>query len=67
MRTVKSFAQQAQEKLGQDKIDYVLLNAAISKDATQPAPHGEKWCEAAVVNHNGKPEVYLENAATPVY
>ncbi|KAG6011273.1 hypothetical protein E4U43_008447 [Claviceps pusilla] len=48
---VKTFAQQALENVGQDKIDYLLLNAAMFKGAGDEASHGSGWCEAAVVNH----------------
>ncbi|KAG5927097.1 hypothetical protein E4U53_002928 [Claviceps sorghi] len=48
---VKSFAQKALEEVGQGKIDYLLLNAALFKGAGDKATHGPKWCEAAVVNH----------------
>ncbi|KAF3769779.1 NAD(P)-binding protein, partial [Cryphonectria parasitica EP155] len=51
LENVKSFAQKALEKLGKDKLDYLLLNAAINKPANEPGPHGSKWCEAYVVNH----------------
>ncbi|KAM0335023.1 hypothetical protein ACHAQA_000057 [Verticillium albo-atrum] len=51
LRGVRTFAQQALEKLGQDKVDYVLLNAAITDSAVNPGPHGSKWCESYVVNH----------------
>ncbi|EGY22344.1 uncharacterized protein VDAG_03782 [Verticillium dahliae VdLs.17] len=51
LRGVKTFAQQTLETLGQQKIDYVLLNAAISNSAEEPGPHGSKWCESYIVNH----------------
>ncbi|KAF4973574.1 hypothetical protein FZEAL_9293 [Fusarium zealandicum] len=51
LKGVKSFAEQTLEKLGEDKVDYLLLNAGISNDAEGPGPHGSKWCEAHVVNH----------------
>ncbi|KFH45997.1 WW domain-containing oxidoreductase-like protein [Hapsidospora chrysogenum ATCC 11550] len=51
LRNVQSFAKEALEKLGQDKVDYVLLNGATSKGAEEPGPHGSKWCEALIVNH----------------
>lgn len=51
MKTVETFAQQTLDKLGQDKLDYLLLNAAISKGAEQVGPHGSQWCEAYIVNH----------------
>ncbi|KAM0269428.1 hypothetical protein ACHAQH_009743 [Verticillium albo-atrum] len=51
LKGVRTFAQQTLEKLGRDKVDYVLLNAAISNGAEEPGPHGSKWCESYVVNH----------------
>lgn len=51
LKTVKSFAQQTLERLGQDKLDYLLLNAAIIKAADQPASYGSKWCQPYIVNH----------------
>ncbi|KAI8963076.1 NAD(P)-binding protein [Daldinia sp. FL1419] len=51
LRTVKSFSQQTLDKLGQDKIDYLLLNAAIGKNSDGPGPHGSKWSEPYLVNH----------------
>lgn len=51
MRTVKPFARETLESLGQDKLDVLLLNAALNKAATGPEVHGSPWCEAYVVNH----------------
>lgn len=51
LKAVKSFAQQTLEKLGQEKLDYLLLNAGMAKGAQGPGPHGSKWCEPYVVNH----------------
>ncbi|KAL6875079.1 hypothetical protein J3F83DRAFT_771362 [Trichoderma novae-zelandiae] len=51
VRTVKAFSQQVLEKIGGGRIDYLLLNAAISDGAEKPGPHGWRWCEALVVNH----------------
>lgn len=51
LKTVKSFAQQTLEKLGRDRLDYLLLNAGMAKSASGPGLHGSKWCEAYVVNH----------------
>ncbi|KAJ4269506.1 hypothetical protein NW762_001167 [Fusarium torreyae] len=51
LKGVKSFAEQTLNKLGQTKIDYLLLNAGANIPATEPTPHGYKWCEAHVVNH----------------
>ncbi|KAI1104400.1 NAD(P)-binding protein [Jackrogersella minutella] len=51
LETVKTFSQQTLDKVGQDKIDYLLLNAAIAKNANEPGPHGSKWSESYIVNH----------------
>jgi hypothetical protein len=51
VKTVKTFSQQVLEKIGGDKIDYFLLNAAITDSAEKPGPKGWRWCESLVVNH----------------
>lgn len=51
LRDVKRFASETLEKLGKEKIDYLLLNAAISNGSEQPGPHGSKWSEPVIVNH----------------
>ncbi|KAK1782421.1 hypothetical protein QBC45DRAFT_402898 [Copromyces sp. CBS 386.78] len=53
LKTVKRFATQTLDKLGDRKIDYLLLNAGITNGAgtEKPGPGGSKWCEALVVNH----------------
>lgn len=51
LKDVKTFAQQTLDKLGQDKIDYLLLNAGMGAPADKPGPHGSKWCETYVVDH----------------
>lgn len=51
LKGVKSFAEQTLAKLGQTRIDYLLLNAGISNGAEKPGPNGSKWCEAYIVNH----------------
>ncbi|KAG6139252.1 hypothetical protein E4U12_007568 [Claviceps purpurea] len=48
---VKTFARQAQETVGQDRIDYLLLNAGMMKAAVEKQPYTSKWCESALVNH----------------
>ncbi|KAG5994401.1 hypothetical protein E4U52_001207 [Claviceps spartinae] len=51
---VKTFAEQALEtleKLGETKLDYLLLNAGMWKQANEWEPYKSKWCEAAMVNH----------------
>jgi NAD(P)-dependent dehydrogenase (short-subunit alcohol dehydrogenase family) len=51
VQNVKTFANQALERLGSNgKIDYLLLNAGMSKDAKETGFH-HKWCETYVVNH----------------
>ncbi|PNP40787.1 hypothetical protein TGAMA5MH_07227 [Trichoderma gamsii] len=51
LKTVKTFSQQVLDKIGGDKIDYLLLNAAISEGAEKPGPGGWRWCQSLVVNH----------------
>ncbi|KAJ7132321.1 hypothetical protein C8R44DRAFT_902493 [Mycena epipterygia] len=51
LKGVKTFAQQTLEELGHDKLDYLMLNAALFKGAEGPVPPEPKWCEAYVVNH----------------
>ncbi|KAI3341561.1 hypothetical protein F4824DRAFT_515106 [Ustulina deusta] len=51
LRGVKSFAQQALDKLGENDLDTLFLNAGMNKPATEPGPNGSKWCEPLVVNH----------------
>ncbi|KAM0245419.1 hypothetical protein ACHAQJ_010565 [Trichoderma viride] len=51
VKTVKTFSQQVLEKIGEDKIDYLLLNAGITNNAEKPGPNGWRWCESLVVNH----------------
>ncbi|KAH7143188.1 hypothetical protein DER46DRAFT_705336 [Fusarium sp. MPI-SDFR-AT-0072] len=52
LKGVKSFAEQTLDKIGREKIDYLLLNAGLGGvTAEGPGPHGSKWCEPHVVNH----------------
>lgn len=51
LKTVKSFAQQTLNVLGQDKIDYLLLNAGVTQAKEEPGQRQAKWCESYVVNH----------------
>ena len=52
LKTVKSFAQETLESLGQDPIDYLVLNAAMARKADdRPGPHGSQWSDSYVVNH----------------
>lgn len=51
LKTVKMFAQQTIDKLGSDKLDILMLNAALIKNADAPGPNGSKWCEPYVVSH----------------
>ena len=51
IKTVKVFAQQTLEQLGSaGKVDYLLLNAGLSKSAEEKGYH-PKWCESYIVNH----------------
>lgn len=49
LKEAKSFAQATLEKIGDAKIDFLLLNAGISMPAVANS-RGYKWCETAVVN-----------------
>lgn len=51
LNDVKSFAHKTLQNLGQDKLDYLFLNAGMAKGAEGPGAHGSKWCELYVVNH----------------
>ena len=51
LKGVGTFARQTLAKLGQDKLDYLFLNAGMVKSATEPGPNGSKWSEPYVVNH----------------
>ncbi|KAL2752398.1 hypothetical protein ACRALDRAFT_1077700 [Sodiomyces alcalophilus JCM 7366] len=51
LRDVRTFARQALDALGSDKVDFLFLNAATTGSAEKPGPFGSKWCEAHVVNH----------------
>ena len=53
LKTVKSFAAQTLGKLGKEKVDCLLLNAAMIKpdDGTGNGPHGSHWTEQYIVNH----------------
>lgn len=64
LSNTKAFAQQALEKLSQQKLDYVLLNAGITDPAgKEKKSPGRKWCEAFVVNHLS--QHYLVHLLTP--
>ncbi|TGJ86039.1 hypothetical protein E0Z10_g2697 [Xylaria hypoxylon] len=45
LRGVKSFAQQTLDKLGDDNLDILFLNAGMNKPATEPGPNGSKWSQ----------------------
>ncbi|KAK7972278.1 hypothetical protein PG988_006412 [Apiospora saccharicola] len=49
--TVKTFAQQALQKLGQDPIDYLLLNAGMARNDDEPGPGPSQWSDSYLVNH----------------
>ncbi len=50
LKGTKTFAEDALRKIGDAKIDYLFLNAAITNPAVAN-PRGYRWCESAVVNH----------------
>lgn len=51
LKNVRTFAQQTLQHLGEDKLDYLFLNAAMFKSAAGPGPNGSKWSEAYITNH----------------
>ncbi|KAI1269736.1 hypothetical protein F5Y18DRAFT_371342 [Xylariaceae sp. FL1019] len=53
MTSVKGFAKQTLESLGQSPIDILVLNAAtgMAKQKAEKGPFGSRWTEAYVVNH----------------
>ncbi|SPN98647.1 uncharacterized protein DNG_01692 [Cephalotrichum gorgonifer] len=51
LREVKSFAQNVLTELGATKIDYLLLNAAITNPSEEANRFGSKWSESFIVNH----------------
>ncbi|PHH72544.1 hypothetical protein CDD82_5924 [Ophiocordyceps australis] len=51
LSTVKTFACQALDQLGGHAIDYLIMNAGISKDVEDKSLLGYKWCETVIVNH----------------
>lgn len=51
LRNVQTFAKETLASLGQDKVDYLMIGAAITNGSEQPGPHGSKWCESHIVNH----------------
>jgi len=51
LKTVKQFAHRTLKELGSTKLDYLLLNAAMIKAASDPGPNGSQWSESYVVNH----------------
>lgn len=48
---MKKFANQTIEHLGTNKLDYLMLNAAVMVGATAPAINGSKYNEQWMVNH----------------
>jgi NADP-dependent 3-hydroxy acid dehydrogenase YdfG len=54
LRAVRTFAKEALDSVGQDNLDYVLLNAGISNGAEEPGPNGSQWCESLIVNHTSQ-------------
>lgn len=51
LKGVKTFAQQVLQKLGQEKVDYLLMNAGMIKGTDVAGLHGSRWCETVIVNH----------------
>ena len=54
LQEVKLFATQVLAELGTAKVDYLLLNAAISNPSEEKNRFGSQWCESYVVNHLGE-------------
>lgn len=52
LKSTRRFAEAALAKVGEARIDYLFLNAAIT-DPAVANPRGYRWCESAVVNHVG--------------
>ncbi|TQV92908.1 Short-chain dehydrogenase/reductase SDR [Cordyceps javanica] len=50
LKGTRTFAEAALQKIGDAKIDYLFLNAAVT-DPAVANPRGYRWCESAVVNH----------------
>ncbi|KXJ86285.1 hypothetical protein Micbo1qcDRAFT_140479 [Microdochium bolleyi] len=51
LKTVKSFAEQALDTLGSDKLDYLMLNAGMTEPPGTKGPEGSKWSDSYLVNH----------------
>jgi NAD(P)-dependent dehydrogenase (short-subunit alcohol dehydrogenase family) len=51
LRTVKHFAAQTLDKLEGEKINVLMLNAAVIKAANEPGINGSKYNEQYIVNH----------------
>ena len=51
LATVKEFAKQTLETLGDRKIDYLMMIAGLSKGAKEPGINGSQLCEPYIVNH----------------
>jgi NAD(P)-dependent dehydrogenase (short-subunit alcohol dehydrogenase family) len=52
LETVKSFAQQALDRLDQDELNYLFLNAAANHGKEERANKGNsRWTESYIVNH----------------
>ncbi|KAM3550514.1 hypothetical protein MY1884_008208 [Beauveria asiatica] len=50
LKGTRTFAEATLDTIGDAKIDYLFLNAGITKPALVN-PRGYRWCESAVVNH----------------
>jgi len=55
LRSTRAFAQQTLDTLGPNKVDLLLLNAAISNGSEKAGPRVSKWSETHIVNHLGTP------------
>ncbi|KAH6711878.1 hypothetical protein BKA61DRAFT_611742 [Leptodontidium sp. MPI-SDFR-AT-0119] len=51
LRTVKKFASDVLNHLGNERVDTLLLNAALIKTANEPGINGSKYNEPYIVNH----------------
>ncbi|KAK0655612.1 hypothetical protein B0T16DRAFT_397356 [Cercophora newfieldiana] len=51
LKNTRDFARRTLEELGDNKVDYLLLNAALSDGSENPGPNGSKWSKPYIVNH----------------
>jgi hypothetical protein len=57
LRDINSFASQVLAKVGEEKLEYLLLNAGMAKSALKVGNIQSKWCEAYAVNHLCRPHI----------